>query len=183
MEALPGPSPCICVNFLEGRLNQAFWEPHSPDVGSRHPSGPRPGLHQAEVCPGWLPQPAQMFSKLAPNPPNLFTSHLPACLVASISAFPAGSAISMLGTSPRAAPPGSRQARRFSLLGSQDAGLQRQPAVRGACSLFSFFSHIFLSLPHKIIFAVFGLLFTSPPPNFSTGLLAWAALNSRWEFC
>lgn len=42
MEALPGPSPCICVNFLEGRLNQAFWEPHSPDVGSRHPLGPDP---------------------------------------------------------------------------------------------------------------------------------------------
>lgn len=51
-----------------------------------------------------------LFSKLAPNPPNLFTSHLPACLVASISAFPARSAISILGTSPRVAPPGSRQA-------------------------------------------------------------------------
>ena len=50
----------------------------------------------------------------------------------------------------------------FSLLGSQDAGLQLQPAVRGACLLFCFFSRIFLTLPHKIIFAVFGLLFTSP---------------------
>ena len=145
--------------------------PQDPDPASTRQRGVLAGSHSQHY----------LFSKLAPNPPNLFTSHLPACLVASISAFPAGSAISMLGTSPRAAPPGSRLG--FSLLGSQDAGLQRQPAVRGAGSRFSFFSRIFLTLPHKIIFAVFGLLFTSPPPNFSTGLLAWAALSSRWEFC
>ena len=75
--ALSRPSGCR-ISWL--------WSPGSP----RDP-GPIP--HQAEACPPcWLSQPC-LFSKLSPNPLNLFTSHLPACLVASISAFPAQPAI------------------------------------------------------------------------------------------
>ena len=71
----------------------------------------------------------------------------------------------------------------FSLLGSQDAGLQLQPAVRGACLLFCFFFPYFSYSSPQNYFCCVWSSFYFPPPNFSAGLPAWAALSSRWEFC
>ena len=77
----------------------------------------------------------------------------------------------------------------FSLPGCQDAGLQMQPAVRGACLLFClfgfFFPVFFLLFPTKLFLLCLVFFLHPPPPphthtqpNFSTGLLAWAALSS-----
>lgn len=85
----PGHSPCIYASSLEAHTAQAFWVPYSLAVESRQPSGsgarPSPGRGTSSLLAHCL------FSKLTPNPLNLFTSHLPACLVASISTFPARS--------------------------------------------------------------------------------------------
>lgn len=151
----PGHSPCIYASSLEAHTAQAFWVPYSLAVESRLPSGsgarPSPGRGTSSLLAHCL------FSKLTPNPLNLFTSHLPACLVASISTFPARSARwkllpewlllapCRLGCFP---------------LGSQDACLQLRPAVPG-----NLFSSYFSYSPHlkKIMFAMFGLPFTCFP--------------------